>query len=644
MVAVVIGGAAAGTWSPLSVVGYHSCGGSGASCGGGSVAKGELRTVGAGTFWNWKERRLHGSGSARRRSRCRCSSASEWDWNAWNRHFSEIDQTESYSSLLKFQLEDAIEKEDFQEAAKLKKAIAEAQSKDTVSEIMSQLKKAVDEERYHDAAKISNLTGSGLLGWWFGLSKDPDDPFGRIVQITPALGRFLARSYNPRQLLSGSPGRPLFEIFVIKDAEQRYIKQVVVLQQACKGNMASSVVPTPKALDGASVSDSQKLPKEDTLLNEYGAEKSEEKKVNTVDITEEALSNVIEFLKDRIPDLKVKVMKVSVPDEVKDDGNFLEQLMEDDVETTIEAEISEDETENLDDIQNESVSDGSDTDAEEDGEDINVKLVIGGVLQNQKEESGSKAPVRVPANIENMEKDSFLLNISGNTTDNGVTAPPKLKVAAVAAQAASDLMPVDVAKALWGGGKAPLKVSKGLKEIVKLAVAQAQKWNKLPSSTIFQRLVPSSDSLDPFDGLYIGAFGPYGSEVVQLKRKYGHWHSTGELENGSSVEFFEYVEAVKLTGDLNVPAGQVTFRAKIGKGNRLPNQGNYPEEIGVVARYRGQGRIAEPGFKNPQWVDGELLLLSGKGMGHLRGAKLGFLYVVPEQSFLVLFDQLKLPE
>ncbi|CAN6482827.1 unnamed protein product [Victoria cruziana] len=588
MVAVGIGGAAARTWSPLSVVGYHSSGGSGASCGGGgvvSMGKGELRTVlAAGTFWNWKGRRLQGSGSARRRSRCRCVSASEWNWNAWSRHFSEIDQAESYSSLLKFQLEDAIDKEDFQEAAKLKMAITEAQSKDSVSEIMSQLKKAVDEERYHDAAKISNLTGSGLLGWWFGLSKDPDDPFGRIVQITPALGRFLARSYSPRQLMSGSPGTPLFEIFVIKDAEQRYIKQVVVLQRACKGNVTTSPVPTPKALDGASVSDSQKLQKEDTLLNEYGAEKSDEKKVDTVDITEEALSNVIEFLKDRIPDLKVKVMKVSVPDEVKEDNNLLEQLMEDDVETTIEAEISEDDAENLDEIQNESVPDGSDMDIE-DGEDINVKLVIGGVLQNKKEESGSKTPVRVPADIGNMEKDSFLLNISGNTTDEGVSVSPKLKVAAVAAQAASDLMPVDVAKALWGGGKAPLKVSKGLKEIVKLAVAQAQKWNKLPSSTIFQRLVPSSDSLDPFDGLYIGAFGPYGSEVVQLKRKYGHWHSSGELENGSNVEFFEYVEAVKLTGDLNVPAGQVTFRAKIGKGNRLQNQGNYPEEIGVVMFY-----------------------------------------------------------
>ncbi|RWR85591.1 protein EXECUTER 2, chloroplastic-like protein [Cinnamomum micranthum f. kanehirae] len=611
------------------------------------------------------------------------STSAEWDWNQWSRHFSEIDQAESFSSVLKFQLEDAIEKEDFEEAARLKKAIKEATSKDTVAEVMSQFKNAIDEELYHDASRLCRHTGSGLVGWWVGLSKDSSDPFGRIVRITPAMGRFVARNYSPRQLITASPGTPLFEIFIVKEADHTYSMQVVILRPAKSISTLPAVSPS-KPADGPSIPDSMNSSVEDIPSDGDVMEKSEENKaevknsnskdipsdggvmekseenkaevknINSKDVSEEGIKSVINFLKDRIPGLKVKVINIDAQEEIKEDGGAVEQSVQEDVEEISLTEDTEDGTNSLDeDVPREGVAVGGGTDSREDGKKTPMKLFIGGVLHN-KEDVLPKAYTRIPAEIRDMERDSFTLHIPGRLRDPdfGVNRVSKQKVAAIAAQAVSELMPLDVAKALWSVDKAPSKVSRDVREVVKLAVSQAQRRNRLSTTTNFNRITPTSESLDPFDGLYVGAFGPYGTEVVQLKRKFGQWKSADDIE-GSDVEFFEFVEAVKLTGDLNVPAGEVTFRAKIGKGSRLPNRGIYPEELGVtlmskvmqLASYKGQGRIAEPGFRNPQWVEGELLQLNGKGMGqHVRGAELGFLYVVPEQSFLVLFDRLKLPE
>ncbi|KAL8264751.1 hypothetical protein R6Q59_022881 [Mikania micrantha] len=89
------------------------------------------------------------------------------------------------------------------------------------------------------------------------------------------------------------------------------------------------------------------------------------------------------------------------------------------------------------------------------------------------------------------------------------------------------------------------------------------------------------------------------------------------MKKVSNLEFYEYVEAVKITGDPYVPAGQ-------------------------IARYRGQGRLADPGFQNPRWVDGELVILDGKYING--GPVVGFVYWAPESHFLVFFNQLRLQE
>ncbi|XVE54949.1 hypothetical protein DITRI_Ditri03aG0122400 [Diplodiscus trichospermus] len=570
------------------------------------------------------------------------SSSSEWDWNRWSRHFSEIEQAESYASVLKFQLEDAIDKEDFQEAAKLKLAIAEVASKDSVAEIMSQLKNAIDEERYHDASRLSRHTGSGLVGWWVGYSKDSDDPFGRLVRITPGVGRFVARSYSPRQLVSDSPGTPLFEIFVVKEDEETYLMQVVYLHRA-KGSSMNSTSSSAKPTKTPSTSEGENASVIDVQENEAKAERSDEKGINIEGATEEGIKSVINFLKNKIPGLKVKVMNVDVSEEeIVNDS--VEQLMREDDEKTASSENSEDKTNDLEEIQPDEVALGEGNPAE-DGKDLDMKLFIGGLVHNNEDTPTKDEYVRLPADIKDLERDSFLLHVPKRSLDNdaGESKASKVKIAAIAAQGVSELMPPAVAKAFWSSDKASSKVSRDVREIVKLAVSQARRRSRLSEYTNFNRISGDNGSLDPFEGLYVGAFGPYGAEIVQLKRKYGRWNDSDD--ESSDVEFFEYVEASKLTGDLNVPAGQVTFRAKIGRESRLPNRGLYPDELGVVACYKGQGRTAEFGFRNPRWVDGELLQLNGKGIGpYVKGADLGFLYIVPEQSFLVLFNRLRLPD
>ncbi|WJX33030.1 executer 1 [Trifolium repens] len=563
-----------------------------------------------------------------------------WDWNRWCRHFSDIEQAESFASLLKFQLEDAIEKEEFQEAAKLKRAIVEATSKDSVAEIMSQLKSAIDDERYHDASRLCRYTGSGLVGWWVGYSKNSENPFGRIIRISPGMGRFIGKSYDPRQLLTASTGTPIFEIYVVKNADDTYHMQVAYLRQA-RGNSTSNSPSLP--VKGPYKPEVENLSSvEEQEPEEKVDERNDETNNNVEAATEEGIKSVINFLKEKIPGLKVKVMNVNVEEEAREGSDSIKQILEEDSNKTSSSDNPEEEVSSLDEPDEITLED--DGDSSEDEKDLDMKLFIGGIVHSNEDTATKDEFIRLPAEIKNMERDSFLLHIPRRYLDNDrrENKVRNIKVTTLAEQGTSDRKP---SKAFLGSDKVSSKVSKDMREFVKLAISQAQQQSRISEDTYFSRIASSKGDFDPFDGLYFGAFGPYGVEIVQLKRKFGHWNDADKESNTSNIEFFEYVEAVKLTGDLNVPAGQVTFRAKIGRVNRNANRGMYPDELGVNASYKGQGRIADFGFQNPKWVDGELLQLNGKGMGpHMKGADLGFLYSVPEQSFLVLFNRLKLPE
>ncbi|CAD6232374.1 unnamed protein product [Miscanthus lutarioriparius] len=556
------------------------------------------------------------------------SSPSTWDWTRWSRHFDEVGQAESYASLLQFQLEEAVENEDFAEAAKLKRDIIEATGNDAVAHVMAELKSAIEEQRYQDASRLTRLAGTSLVGWWVGYAKDTDDSIGRIVRISPGVGRYVAKSYSPRQLVTASSGTPLFEIFLVREDDETYTMKVVHFATN-KRNFRCII----HIINNNRKPNKEEANTDTPVKGNEDAEEKEQDVGSSKDSSVEGLKSVLNFFKSRIPEFKVQVINVDVAEETELAANSSEELVQDDVKSTPESSLEEPTTEEL-----EQEEDVPEEDMDEESKSTEVKLFISGVVHN-KEDAGAKSYVRVPAEINDMEKDSFELYIPGKDSDRDLpeTKAAKQKVADMAAKLASELMPSDVAKALWGTTKSTSKINKEVQELLRLTLSKAQV--KLTENTIFNRIIMDTNSTDPFNGLYVGAFSPYGPEIVQLRRKFGHWNSTDD------VEFFEYVEAVKLTGDLSVPAGQITFRAKIGKGKRLENRGSYPEEFGVIASYKGQGRIAQPGFKNPRWVDGELLVLSGKStIPHLGGAELGFLYSVPEQSFLVLFDRLNLPE
>jgi hypothetical protein len=101
------------------------------------------------------------------------------------------------------------------------------------------------------------------------------------------------------------------------------------------------------------------------------------------------------------------------------------------------------------------------------------------------------------------------------------------------------------------------------------------------------------------DGLWVGKYGEHGFEMINVT------YAGDELV------------AYKVTGDRNVPKNEVSFRVDLspsGHMNLLE-----PIELGSQAaeqwgnrflqRFAGEGQVASKGFVNPQWMDGQLILV-----------------------------------
>ncbi|KHN19019.1 Protein EXECUTER 1, chloroplastic [Glycine soja] len=585
----------------------------------------------------------------------RCSASvedTEWDWERWQNHFHVVDEQELLLDILKSRLGDALRLEDYEDAATLKVAIATVATKDTVGTAISHLKRAIEEERYSDAAFLRDEAGTGLVGWWAGMSKDINDPHGLIIRITPEHGRYVARSYSPRQLATSAAGVPLFEFFLTKNKNGEFKSQVVYL----KRREAFHTPPTTssKALDAAERLRSVESPEDRSELV-VGSPEDPEVVDDRNDNSDpsEAMPGFQNVLKDTIPGVKMKVLKVTTPDKVDNDtiSKVIEQITDDEGnedEDSDECAGKDNETENpeLSDIKTETddeieLNSSVESFEREEQNKIAVKVIVGGLVQKLPSSLTTRNLLRVPAKLEKTGQGSFSLTfekVANQQVGHGKGKPSSDKSTKIQRQNSVDGVMVNLAK-LIGRGKVPSKVLKDLGELISLSLSRAWNHERLSGSTMFSRIeIPTS--LDPLNGLYIGAHGLYSSEVIQLRCRYGQWQEDGGPKEPSDLEFCEYVEALKLTGDSYVPVGQVAFRAKVGKRYQLPLKGIIPKEFGVIARYKGQGRLAEPRFENPRWVDGELVILDGKYIK--AGLVIGFMYLTPENPFLVLFNRLRL--
>jgi len=118
------------------------------------------------------------------------------------------------------------------------------------------------------------------------------------------------------------------------------------------------------------------------------------------------------------------------------------------------------------------------------------------------------------------------------------------------------------------------------------------------------------------DGLWVGKYGSHGYEMINITY-------VGDT-----------LIASKVTGDKNVPRSEITFEADLSpipksrersegtEGNTLNNI--YKSKLEPILltekaakkwgtqqlpRYRGLGQVAESGFKNSRWMDGQLIMI-----------------------------------
>lgn len=478
------------------------------------------------------------------------------------------------------------------------------------------------------------------LGWWSGISGNLSDPYGFIIHISAEHGRYVAKSYDIRQLASDGPGFPIFEIY-FAEANGGYNLQAVHLKpDDSDSEQLPNILRGKLDINSINISSSSlgaKHEEHDEGIN-MDDQNSDDSDVAAGPAGLKDLSN------DSTPVPRVKILKVVPMENVNQDYiiKIFDQISEEDDDND-DAEIENESSQDIGDEDNseeaETVSAEENSDESGDESDIEALISIEIEIENNKDfasQSSPKAFERMPARLEKRDRFSFSFyteQYSKKQDAESAQQASNKRVGFGTTQRRDNFLQFDRVKLVGSNRKL---------SILQLGIKQHNNkvQQKIYGVTHFSRIQMPISS-DPLSGLYVTASG-FDSEILSLQRKFGQWREDYSSEEHRDLQFYEYVEAVKLTGDNLVPAGQVVFRAKVGKHCQLPHKGIIPRELGVVARYKGQRRIADPGFQNPRWVDGELLILDGKFIRD--GPVIAFFYWTSNYHLFEFFRRLRLPD
>ncbi|RAK97845.1 F-box protein [Aspergillus ibericus CBS 121593] len=122
----------------------------------------------------------------------------------------------------------------------------------------------------------------------------------------------------------------------------------------------------------------------------------------------------------------------------------------------------------------------------------------------------------------------------------------------------------------------------------------------------------------PYQGIWVGDYSAHGCEfLLFLQRERVDEHASPENSSDSDEESIPQcgLEAIKLTGDPNVPRGEISFSADdIGSGGLIRIA---EEALFQGARIvRSRGHVAGLGFRDDTFIASQLILISTECVAH----------------------------